>query len=204
MIDHFFDDFFYVCRVQEASNCACCIQQVFEILGFKLDPKKCQMPQDIAEVLGVSLRSQRKLLIEPKASRRANLVSLICKVKNDDYLPPTLAASIVGKFGFLCSTLFGKVDRCCTASIRTRQYSNSSDYSLSESIRVTLALIKIFVQHCKPRQATVKHPEPPSIIYIDAADVPHRTPGRYVLGAVLIDPTDAIVEYTTGQSHRLS
>ena len=47
MIDHFFDDFFYVCKVQEASNCACCIQQAFEILGFKLDPKKCQMPQDI-------------------------------------------------------------------------------------------------------------------------------------------------------------
>jgi len=57
-------------------------------------------------------------------------------------------------------------------------------------------LIKIFVQHCKPRQATVKHPEPPIIIYTDASDVLHRTPGRYVLGAVLIDPTDAIVEYT--------
>ena len=42
----------------------------------------------------------------------------------------------------------------------------------------------------------MKHPEPPIIIYTDASDVPHRTAGRYVLGAALIDPTDAIVEYT--------
>ena len=50
MIDHFFDDFFYVCRAQEASNCAYCIQQAFDILGFKLDPKKSQLPQDVSEV----------------------------------------------------------------------------------------------------------------------------------------------------------
>ena len=201
MIDHFFDDFFYVCRAQEASNCAYCIQQAFDILGFKLDPKKSQLPQDVSEVLGVSLNlaslhSQRLLLVEPKASRRANLISLICKVEKDNYLPPTLAASIVGKFGFLCSTLFGKVGRCCTASIRARQYSNSSDYTLNDPIKVSLALMKIFVQHCEPRRATVKHPEPPIIIYTDASDVPQRASDRYVLGAVLIDPTDATLEYT--------
>ena len=124
------------------------------------------------------------------------MISLICKVEKDNYLPPTLAASIVGKFGFLCSTLFGKVGRCCTASIRARQYSNSSDYTLNDPIKVSLALMKIFVQHCEPRRATVKHPEPPIIIYTDASDVPQRASDRYVLGAVLIDPSDATLEYT--------
>ena len=109
LIDHFFDDFFYVYRSQEAANCAYCIQQAFDILGFKLDPKKSQLPKDVAEVLGVSLnlaslQSQRLLLAEPKASRRENLKSLINKIEKEDYLSPTLAASIVGKFGFLCST----------------------------------------------------------------------------------------------------
>ena len=101
LIDHFFADFFYVCRSQEATNCAYCIQQAFDILGFKLDPKKSQLPKDVAEVLGVSLnlaslQSQRLLLVEPKASRRGNLKSLINKIEKEDYLPPTLAASIVG------------------------------------------------------------------------------------------------------------
>ena len=201
LLDHFFDDFFFVARAGEAETCAFCLREAFRLVGLILDDKKSQPPKSVADVLGVtlnteSLRAQRILLVQPKQTRRANLVAIIDKVVSDDYLPPSLAASILGKFGFLCSTLYGKVGRCCTGAVRGRQYSTSLDCSLTPAIRVSLILMKLFTNMAPPREFPLSRSTPPSILYTDASDIPDRKQGRAVVGAVLFLPNPETILYT--------
>ena len=190
-LDHFFDDFFLVTRSHESEVAAFCMSEGFKLLGFTLDPDKNQVPSSVAAVLGVVintsvLHQERVLSVEPKPTRRQNLVTIIDKVIQDDYLAPSLAASLVGKFGFLCSTLFGKLGRCCTASIRARQYSTNLDCTLSPDIKISLSLMKFFVLQAPQRQLDFSGKTPPLILYTDASDVPERVNTRWVLGAVLL------------------
>eukprot|EP00435_Cladocopium_sp_Y103_P068688 s178_g32.t1 len=170
LVDHFFDGCFAVVRPKESETSIFCLKEAFKLLGLVLDVDKSQPPSDFAHVLGVafntrSLRAQRLLLVEPKASRVANLVSLVDKVLADNFLSPSLAASLLGKFGFLCSTMFGKVGRCCTQSIRARQYGNPDEITLTRDIRVSLNLMKLFATTAPSRQLTLDAELPPLILY---------------------------------------
>ena len=101
------------------------VRESFKLLGLPLGPEKIQTPASIAMVLGAAFNtqspaSQRILRVEPKPTRVANLICFMI----DEILAansPTLAASILGQFGFLCSTLYGKVGQCCTGAIRRHQ-----------------------------------------------------------------------------------
>lgn len=202
LLDHFFDDFFLVAREKEARVAAFCMNESFKLLGFTLDPDKTQIPEEVTNILGVvfntsALISEKKLWLQPKPSRKANIVTLIDKILGDNHLPPSLAASLVGKFGFLCSTLFGKIGRCCTGALRARQYSTSGDCSLDWHLRISLSLMKFFVEHAPERHFLLREKEPPMLLYTDASDVPDRTAGQFVLGAVLINPhKDWSIQYT--------
>lgn len=200
VLDHFFDDFFLVSVTQESKTASFCLKEVFNILGFLLDPEKTQIPSETANVLGViintsSLLQQRFLLVEPKPTRKKNLIFMIDRILSSGELLPSVAASLIGKFGFLCSTMYGKVGRCCTNSIRARQYSLSADSSLSRDLIISLKLMKAFVETASPRMQSVDPPDQPVILYTDASDVPERDP-RFVVGAVLFDPESNIMQHT--------
>jgi len=202
MLDHFFDDFFLVSVSPEANTSAFCLRETFKLLGLTLDPDKSQLPSEAAHILGVvfctkKLESERLLLVEPKPTRRRNLQLLIRKILTDGELNPTVAASLVGKFGFLCSTLFGKIGRACTGPIRARQYSSSLDYTLNPQITLSLKLMEYFAVHCKPRSKMLNYQRSPLILYTDASDVESRGEDRWVLGAVLIDPNSDLVTHTS-------
>ena len=202
MLDHFFDDFFLVSVSPEANTSAFCLRETFKLLGLTLDPDKSQLPSEAAHILGVvfctnKLESERLLLVEPKPTRRRNLQLLIRKILADGELNPTVAASLVGKFGFLCSTLFGKIGRACTGPIRARQYSSSLDYTLNPQITLSLKLMEYFAVHCKPRSKMLNYQRSPLILYTDASDVESREENRWVLGAVLIDPNSDLITHTS-------
>ena len=55
LLDHFFDDFYYVVTEQEATIATLCLREGFKLLGFQLDSDKSQVPSAVAEVLGVHL-----------------------------------------------------------------------------------------------------------------------------------------------------
>jgi hypothetical protein len=174
MVDHFFDDYFAVVRPGESQASLFCLQEAFKLIGLVLDDEKSQPPSDFAMVLGVAfntraLKDQRLLLVEPKPTRVANLTSLINKILDDDFLSPSLAASLLGKFGFLCSTMFGKVGRCCTQSIRARQYGNPDEVTLTRNIRVSLHLMHLFTNTAPCRELPLDHQLPPLILYTDAS-----------------------------------
>ena len=202
LLDHFFDDYFFICRARESENCAFALKEAFRILGFTLDSQKSQVPCDVAQVLGVvintqTLSDQRKLIIEPKPTRRANLVIIIDKILQDNFLAPSLAASLVGKFGFLCSTLYGKVGRCCTAALRGRQYATGNDCTLNRQLRISLQLMRLFTLNSAPREYVVNRTEPPLLLYTDASDLPEQGPNRATLGAVLIDQSQSLAFHYT-------
>ena len=175
-----------------------CLQRSFQLLGFDLDPEKTQSPRAICNILGVvfnssSLQMQRLLLVESKPTRIANLKSCIHEVLSRDSLTPSVAASLVGKFQFLCSTMFGKVGRCCTAPIRHRQYSEGGPTHCTPLIRTALRLMIHFLDFAPSRKLFLES-TPPVILYTDASDVPERDP-RQVLGAVLIDQDTILHTY---------
>ncbi len=168
---------------------------VFNLLGFKLDPEKTQVPARIAMVLGVAisteaLASERMLKVEPKPTRIRNLCEMIDLVIHQGALSPNMAASLSGKFGFLCSTMFGKVGRCCSAALRARQYGPQEDFSLTPQLLTSLNLMRKFALTSPSRKLLLNNSSPPMIIYTDASDVPERQPDRWVVGAVLVDVTE--------------
>ena len=132
------------------------------------------------------LHSERQLKVEPKPLHVQNFtVVLIDAILRRKALPPSVAASVLGKFGFLCSTLFGKLGRFCTAALRDRQYSNTSSTHLTPAIILSLKLMKHVVQIAPHRVCQLDRQHPPIILYTDASDVPGRDP-RYGLGGVMI------------------
>eukprot|EP00435_Cladocopium_sp_Y103_P013062 s2693_g3.t1 len=198
MLDHFFDDFYYVDRRECSKVTAFCLQQAFALPGLQLDPNKSQVPKEVAHILGVafntaSLAHQRTLLVEPKPLRKENFTNMVRNILTNDWLPPTLAASVVGKFGFLCSTLFGKVGRFCTGYVRERQYSQSKDSALTAHLRLSLQLMMHIVNVAPHRVCSFGPTRPPCVLYTDASDVPHREP-RFGIGGVLVQqvPTFSI------------
>ena len=191
LIDHFFDDFFYTCRPAEERLALFCVWEVFRLIGFDIDGKKSHPPAELCHVLGVAINTQalaveRYFLVEAKPSRKSNFCKMVRTVLSQGELTPCLAGSIVGKFGFLCSSLFGKVGRCCTKSVRDRQYSVSPPFSIDSNLRVSLQLMAEFVNLSPPRKVQMSNDKPRPILYTDASDVPDRQGGRFVLGAVLL------------------
>eukprot|EP00435_Cladocopium_sp_Y103_P007550 s1582_g2.t1 len=165
----------------------------FDLLGFSLDPEKSQPPADVAHILGVvfncrALMEERKLLVESKPTRKQNFFLLVNKILQEDFLPPSLAASVVGKFGFLCTTLFGKVGRCCSGPLRQRQYAQTNQTSLDPTLRSCLKLMLKILELSPSRTVTFDKTSPPVILYTDASDVPERR-DRFVVGGVLVLPS---------------
>ena len=192
VIDHFFDDFFMVLRRHESLEGSFFVKEAFNLLGFKLDPEKTQVPAKVAMVLGVAinteaLASEKMLKVEPKPTRIRNLCEMIDMVIRQGALTPNMAASLSGKFGFLCSTMFGKVGRCCSAALRARQYGPQDETVLTPQLITSLNLMKKFALTSPSRKLMLNDSSPPMIIYTDASDVPERQPDRWVVGAVLVN-----------------
>jgi len=198
-LDHFFDDFFLVDKQQNSEVASFCLREGFKTLGFELDPDKSQAPAQVIAILGVIFNTQaihleKRLLVEAKPLRIRNMERMIDRVLEDNHLTPSVAASLVGKFQFLCSTLFGKLGRCCTGAIRQRQYSTFGDTSVTPDIEFSLKLMKDFLRLCPSRRVMLSQ-HPPVIIYTDASDIPNRTP-RQVLGAVIYEPLQGSLHYS--------
>ena len=80
MLDHFFDDYYYVERPGSGKVGMFCLQQAFKLLGFELDEDKSQPPSEVTHVLGVAFNTQalieeRILRVEPKPLRVRKLCS---------------------------------------------------------------------------------------------------------------------------------
>lgn len=173
IVDHFFD--FFPADIPECSRTSVfCLTETFALLGFQLDPEKTQVLSEVAEILGVcytrALKTERFLSVEPKSSRRQNFAIMVDKILPRGEFIPSVAASLLGKYQFLCSTLFGKVGRFCTSYVRRRQYSGSDAVQITPEIRLSLKLMKHLVTSAPVRLCQFGRKEPPLLLYTDASD----------------------------------
>ena len=172
--DHFFDDYWIVDKAENSRVSLKCLLETAQLLGIRFDPDKTQLPAKQAEVLGVlfdlSDIQTGSLCIKAKPKRAENLITNIDSCIQSGMLTASQAASIVGKFGFLCSTLFGKAGRCASLGVRARQYTSSSDTTMNPSLATSLKLMQEFLRICPPRQLSFHSPLPPFILYSDASD----------------------------------
>ena len=111
LVDHFFDDFFVVEPEATIQSAMACLHETFTLLGFRLDPEKSQSPSELCSILGVvfctqPLQQQRLITVCAKESRITFLKESIQKILCERSLSPHQAASLVGKFQFICSTLW--------------------------------------------------------------------------------------------------
>ena len=194
--DHFFDDFWLVSQAGLSEHALECVLQTASVLGIVFDPKKTQLPSQNTEILGVifdtsHLRDEQVIHVRPKPSRVINLTTAIDDSLTRDLLNSAMAASIVGKFGFLCSTMFGKVGRCASLGVRARQYSLDADLRINPSLKTSLLLMKEFLNSSPPRKVALGKSLPPVILYTDASDVPGRSP-RFGVGGVLVNQSSSV------------
>ena len=199
LVDHFFDDFFVVEPEITIQSAIACLKESFNLLGFQLDPEKSQPPSELCSILGVvfctqTLHQQRIITVHAKETRVAFLKEAIEKIFQNRRISPHQAASLVGKFQFLCSTLFGKVGRCCTGALRRRQYASYPTEILTQELEQALELMRKFLSESPSRELRIHHPAP-VLLYTDASDVPERIPQRAV-GAYIFDPLDKFQAYT--------
>ena len=195
LVDHFFDDFFVVEPEATIQSAMACLRETFTLLG--LDPEKSQRFSELCSILGVVFCTQtlqRLITVCAKESRITFLKESIQKILCGRSLSPHQAASLVGKFQFLCSTLFGKVGRCCTGALRRRQYATYPTNVLTQELAQALELMLRFVVESPSRELRICH-ENPVLLYTDASDVPGRNPQR-VVGAYLFDPLGNFQAYT--------
>eukprot|EP00971_Amphidinium_carterae_P349298 6490949-Amphidinium_carterae.1 len=89
-----------------------CVHQLFQLLGFRLDPTKSQPPTVNAVVLGVHFDlqyvSQGLLQVHAKPDRVRQLTEEMKSIIARGFLSPSHAAKLVGKADFVNSTLFGR------------------------------------------------------------------------------------------------
>ena len=155
--DHFFDGFFCLEPTSTVESALFCIKALFMDLGVQLDSDKSQLPSQACAILGImfsthGLAAERRIFPEAKPSRVTNLCNSIHQILEEEHLSAATAASIVGKFGFLRSTLFGKVGRCCTGPLRKRQYSQHRYQGLTPDLKWSLHMMLAFLDHCPSRE----------------------------------------------------
>ena len=111
---------------------------------------------------------------------------------------PTVAASLVGKFGFLCfhhvwqsGKMLYKLHQS-QAVLVVRRFLPPEQWD-----NCLLEVDEIICSDGIPKNAICRpFEEPPVILYTDASDVPERDP-RFVVGAVLFDPESNLLQHTS-------
>ena len=211
VLDHFFDDFFLVEPEWASSVGLWSFRRCLHTLGFRLDPEKRQLPVDSFKVLGVrfvtsALATEGLVKVEPLASRVLSLRQDVSLVLEKGTLTPSQAARLVGRYGFLSETIFGRVGRVATRSLRKRQYQKHPPFPVTPELVVSLHLMCAFLDHAPSRQLRITKGEQAStLLYTDASEGPDKDGNTtLIIGAVLFSPTTTTPLYTSARvPHRV-
>ena len=193
VLEHMFDDFFLVEPEWSAASGVMAFRRCCKALGVELSEEKSQCPTELFESLGVvhdytQQLVSNKLLVLPKPLRVDRFVQELraCRAKDD--LQPELAGRLVGKYGFLCGTHFGRCGRVAQSGLRARQYQSADrPTKITETLGVCLDLAEVFALECPPRMLDLSlNNERVTVLYCDASEEDEGRVRR--VGAVLDSP----------------
>jgi hypothetical protein len=153
-MDHFFDDFWVIEPEYAVASAQTALRGLLDVLGFKWDPRKSQGPTDSGTILGVQLdltRARDSLLTaRPKPGRVESVQKEILATLESGRLPGSQSARIAGKAEFLSTTMFGKVGKCCLASLKARQYAEHKKAALTPWLQASLQCLYVLIGEAPP------------------------------------------------------
>eukprot|EP00971_Amphidinium_carterae_P191775 3805073-Amphidinium_carterae.1 len=221
ILDHFFDDYRLLDAEETAEFADECLCELFNLLGFVLDPEKAQRPSRLVTVLGVQFdltqQLNGELKVRPKPERVSALVQEFGAILESECLPPAQAAHLVGRADFVNSTLFGRVGRAALAVLRHRQHQHSRDWSLSPALKEALMWLTELFQVAPARRLRLEcNKSSPFLVYSDGSAErisdgvrvhlhELRSWGlgqRFLVGAFVWHPRDGVKRYTAAEVPR--
>ena len=195
IIEHFFDDYFYLEPRFSAASATWALRRLAAALGVVLAPDKAQLPSQLLTSLGIvfdfaGIISSSKLKVRPKHSRVRNLKAELQAVIKRGKLPPSHAARLAGKADFVNSTLFGRVGRACLSALKSRQYQQKGTFDLTDWLRASIAWTMAILQQAPPRELPLSNEDPPVfLLYTDGSAEPISKTIRVSL-AEIDNPSD--------------
>ena len=167
-----------------------CVREAMALVGVELGFPKGMGPATMWEALGIQFdatgaRLAGSLVLLPKPARVSSLRDEVIACLRCSRLRPAQASQIIGRYGFINETQYGRVGRAVTGALRARQYSLDRDTRLTAQLSAALALIVAFLDHLTPQTVRLwGAPRRPTILFTDASEeADSRT-----LGAVLLSP----------------
>jgi hypothetical protein len=173
-MDHFFDDFWVIEPEYSVASAQTALRGLLDVLGFKWDLRKSQGPTDNGTILGVQLdltRARDSLLTaRPKPGRVESVQKEVLAILESGRLPGSQSAHIAGKADFLSTTIFGKVGRCCLASLKARQYAEHKKAALTPWLQASLQCLYVLIGEAPPHTINFRCEETDVIhLYTDGA-----------------------------------
>ena len=173
VVDHFFDDYYYIEPAFSAPSACWCLRRFFQVLGFRFKPAKSQLPSPMFCCLGVlfDLCSELErgfIFTMPKDERIAAILAEIWEAARTNKLHPAAAARLAGKADFANNSLFGRVGRAALAALKGRQYSSSRTSSLTPWLQASLGLLAAVLLRAPPRRMSFRAcSAKPTLLYTD-------------------------------------
>ena len=156
LVTNYYDDFFNLAGEKAAKKIKHNFKEFVRSTGFWLDEGKGSLPAAVMKWLGVmkELRTD-KIITTISDGRRDKLNKIFQAILYRNWLPPSLAASVRGKFGFSSTTFVNKCGRAGLAAMSERQYQDDKDedYRLTARLKYTVIWMQwlISLAHTIPR-----------------------------------------------------
>lgn len=185
-VDNYFDDYWGVEGGASVASGFEAFKVLNELLGFLLKPSKERSPGKEGEVLGLEVElSSPQTRVSVSMARRAKLLQAIAGILFGGRLLPGSAGSLVGKLGFACSGIFGRVGRAALQPLYRRQHARRGSTALSRPLRSALGFFVTLLEDPPPRVFhSPSAARPPVVIYTDGN-------GAGCLGIVLFERGEA-------------
>ena len=150
VLEHMFNDYFALEPARSLGAGMFAFRECATVLGYKFNTEKSQSPAELFECLGVlhdysAIIRANKIFVCATPSRELNLHTMMERAEATDELLPSSSRKFVGKFGFYCETLFGRVGRVAQGALRARQYQAEGPYMVTMQIGIAFDLIRHFI-----------------------------------------------------------
>jgi len=198
LAEHYYDDYMVieVDHPKAKGSAQQALDSLHKMLGMlPLAEDKHKPPGSTNDVLGVSCdlsqAARGTVIFQPTARRCEKVLAALTSHQDLDHLSPAEAASLVGKLGFICSSLFNRLGRALLAPLRERQHDNSGSTSWTPAMSRMLDALRIILDDASrsARRVDVRMDSdlPPILIYTDAS----CSSSEKGLGIVLVDTNPA-------------
>lgn len=184
-----------------------------------LSPEKAQPVASHNRALGVlvdlsEVHTVGRVSFAPTQSRITEVLHIWRNASRDNFLPPSLAARLRGKLGFLLQASYGRVGRAATQVLVQREYHDGTSALFTAEMDHAHLFFEALLPRLPPKIVPLAIDEtPPLLLYTDAMFKPKKKRSRddedgagecteergiefeTRLGLVLYDPRDGAILY---------